>query len=115
MDHIVKINFFFRIPSGYRSFIYCTAIREGGEEEWNFALYRYFKETSQAERQNLLNGMACTKISWLVDQYLDNLLNNKTIRTTDALSGFRNVAIRPDAIIKSWNFFRASWDKVFSM
>ena len=35
-------------------------------------------------------------------------------RTTDALSGFRNVAIRPDAIIKSWNFFRENWDEVFS-
>ena len=57
--------------------------------------------------------MSCTRASWLIDRYLDNLLNNNTIRTTDALSGFRNIAIRPDSIIKSWNFFRANWDEVY--
>ena len=35
-------------------------------------------------------------------------------RTTDAFIGFINVAIRPDAIIKSWNFFRENRDEFFS-
>jgi hypothetical protein len=35
-------------------------------------------------------------------------------RTTDVFIGFLYVAIRPDAIIKSWNFFRENWDEFFS-
>ena len=35
-------------------------------------------------------------------------------RTTDAFIGFMYAAIRPDAIIKSWNIFRENRDEFFS-
>jgi hypothetical protein len=76
-------------------------------------LNRYLKENGQTERQNLLNGMSCARSSWLIDRFLDNLLNTSIIRSTDALSGFRNIAIRPDSIIKAWNFFRANWVEIY--
>ena len=57
--------------------------------------------------------MSCTRLSWLVDRFLDNLFDTNVIRTTDALSGFRSIAIRPDAIIKSWNFFKSNWNEVY--
>ena len=33
------------IPANYRSVVYCTAIREGGEKEYNFAADQYSNET----------------------------------------------------------------------
>ena len=49
--------YYFRIPSAFRSFIYCTVIREGDESEWNWAAYRFAKESSATERQNLVKNL----------------------------------------------------------
>ena len=88
-------------------------IRESGEKEWNFAAYRYNKETSSTERTNLLNGMSCTRLTWLVDRLLNNLINSSIFNQADSISGFRSVAIRPDGISKTWNFLKGNWDEMF--
>ena len=104
----------FRIPTGFRSFIYCTAIREGGDKEWNFAVNRYLKESGDTERTNLLTGLSCTKQSWLVDKFLNNLIDANMTRSIDVVSGLRQAAIRPDAILKTWIFVKANWNELFS-
>ena len=58
--------------------------------------------------------MSCTRLTWLVDKFLENLFDTDVIRASDAQSGLRSVAIRPDAIIKSWNFLKDNWDEVYS-
>ena len=57
--------------------------------------------------------MSCTRHSWLIERYFNNLLDTSIIRPGDALNGFRNAVIRPDAILKGWNFFKANWDTVY--
>ncbi len=103
-----------RIPSGFRSFVYCTAIREGGEKEWNFASYRYSKETDATERNNLLNGMSCTRLTWLISRFLNDLIDKDKVRIQDTLTGLRAAAIRPDSILKTWNFVKENWNELFS-
>ena len=62
-----------------------------------------------------LNGMSCTRVSWLVDKFLENLLNPNVVnQTNDAISGFRSAAIRSDAILKTWTFVKANWNRMVS-
>ena len=58
--------------------------------------------------------MSCTSKTWLVDRLLNNLFNTSIVRSGDAISGFRAAAIRPDAILKTWNFVKANWNEMFS-
>lgn len=44
-----------------RRLISCTAIENGGEEEWNFAKRIYLNSASPAEKKDLLSAMSCTK------------------------------------------------------
>ncbi len=57
--------------------------------------------------------MSCTRLTWLVDRLLNNLINPLIVNQADSISGFRAVAIRPDGIIKTWNFLKANWDEMF--
>ncbi len=58
----------FRISPDFRKFVYCTAIRNGGIEEWEFALGFYEKNYGvwvSMEKDKLLYGMACTGQPWI--------------------------------------------------
>ncbi len=58
----------FRISPDFRQFVYCTAIRNGGIEEWEFALGLYEKDYGvwvSMEKDKLLYGMACTGQPWI--------------------------------------------------
>jgi hypothetical protein len=57
--------------------------------------------------------MSCTRLTWLVDRLLNNLIDPLIVNQADAISGFRSVAIRPDGIIKTWNILKANWDEMF--
>ena len=41
--------------------VYCTAVANGGEEEWDFAWDRYQKSNVATEKSNMLSSMGCTK------------------------------------------------------
>ena len=57
-----------RIDPDLKSTVYCTAIAEGGEAEWNFA-YQQYKETNvAAERRTLMAAMGCTKQIWILSK-----------------------------------------------
>ena len=41
--------------------VYCTAVANGGENEWDFAWDRYQASNVASEKNSLLGSMACTK------------------------------------------------------
>ena len=68
MFKIVNWSIFFRIDPGIKSTVYCTAIGEGGIEEWEFALHRYMTENLAAEKSRLQAALACTKKTWILSR-----------------------------------------------
>ncbi len=48
--------------------VYCNAIREGGEEEWDFGWERYKKSNVASEKDNLLLSLSCSKEPWLLNR-----------------------------------------------
>ena len=93
--------------------MYCTAIREGGEREWDFAAYQFSKENDTNEQKNLLNGMSCSNKPWLVDKLLSSLIDPNVVKTSLTMMSLRSVAIKPEGIIKTWNFVKENWNELF--
>ncbi len=49
------------VPIDVKSVVVSTAIREGGEREWNFAFDRYKKSNVASEKDTLLNALTSTR------------------------------------------------------
>lgn len=66
---MVKLFFRSRIISpNLKGIIVCTAIREGGEEEWDFAFSRYTKSNVASEKAILLSSMTCSRQPWILSK-----------------------------------------------
>lgn len=98
------------IDPGIKSTVYCTAVAEGGIDEWNFVLHRYKTENVAAEKSRLQSALACSKQTWILSTYLRMAINPDEIRRQDAVSAI--VAISRNTIGRSlaWDFFRENWD-----
>lgn len=87
----------------------CTAIREGGQEEWFFA-YERLQQTSSSDTEKLLlqKVLACTEKPWLLQTYLSYILDDgSTLRAKTVLT---SVAGNPIGAGIAWNFFWSNWD-----
>ena len=103
-----------RIPGSYRSLVYCTAIREGGEKEYNFARSRYVKETDANLKNDLQSGMSCTRIGWVITKFLNDQLDKNIVRVQDTVAGIRAVASRSEGYLKAWIFVKENWDELYT-
>ena len=67
------MRIFFRINPNFRLVVYCQALAQGGEEEWNFVWKTYKEETDSQEKITLLNALACTKNNELAQRFISFL------------------------------------------
>lgn len=58
------------IPVDLRTTVYCTAIRHGSKDDWNFLFKRYEESMVSAERQTILFALTCTKKIYTLKKYL---------------------------------------------
>lgn len=65
----------FRVPLDLRSVVYCTAIRNGGDKEWNFLWHRYTKSNVGTEKTLILSALGCSREIWLLQRYVDQVLS----------------------------------------
>ncbi|XP_038078719.1 putative aminopeptidase-2 isoform X2 [Patiria miniata] len=90
---------------------FCTAIAEGGQDEWYFAFDLYQNlNTSTSVKSALLTAMACSKKPWILSTYLKSSLDSKIIRSQDREDVVTAVAGNPVGLPLAWDFFRANWD-----
>ncbi|XP_063912519.1 aminopeptidase N-like isoform X2 [Zophobas morio] len=81
------------ISKELRSVIYCTAIRHGGEKEWDFLWGQYKKSNVASEKNTIMNALGCTREMWLLRRYLEwSITPNSGIRKQDSSSVFGAVA-----------------------
>nr|CAD7587585.1 unnamed protein product [Timema genevievae] len=76
-----------------KSVVYCTALRHGGEQEWNFLWDRFLAYSNVSTEQTLILGiLGCTSDETLAHRYM-NLSLSKTsgIRTQDLSLVFSSV------------------------
>lgn len=57
-----------RINPNLKSVVYCNAIKDGGEEEWDFAWALFQNATVATEAEKLMHALACTTEPWLLNR-----------------------------------------------
>ncbi|XP_068228790.1 aminopeptidase N-like isoform X1 [Palaemon carinicauda] len=102
------------ISPNLKSTVYCRAIAEGGEEEWNFAWAQYLKSNVGSEKARLLSAMGCTNEIWILSRYLEmSFASESGIRKQDATRVFGAVAGNIVGRPLAWNFLQDKWDMIY--
>ncbi|XP_061014681.1 aminopeptidase N [Dama dama] len=101
------------IDPNLRSTIYCNAIAQGGQEEWDFAWSQLQQAQLVNEADKLRSALACTNHIWLLNRYLSYTLNPDLIRKQDATSTITSIASNVIGQSLAWDFIRSNWKKLF--
>ncbi|XP_007943359.1 aminopeptidase N [Orycteropus afer afer] len=101
------------IHPNLRSTVYCNAIAQGGEKEWNFAWDQFKKSTLVNEADKLRAALACSKQVWILNRYLSYTLNPDLIRKQDATSTISSIASNVIGHPLVWDFVQSNWRKLF--
>ncbi|XP_034944912.1 aminopeptidase Ey isoform X2 [Chelonus insularis] len=101
------------ISPNLKSVVYCTAIRTGGQAEWDFAWERYQKTNVGSEKDLLLYALGCTREPWILSRYLEwAITENSGIRKQDASRVFGAVASNPVGQSLVFSFLRNNWPRL---
>ena len=102
-----------RISPNLKSVVYCTAIRVGGQSEWEFAWQRYLASNVGSEKDLLLAALGCTRETWLLSRYLDwAITDNSEIRKQDVTRVFGSVANNVIGQPIAFNYLRNKWNQL---
>jgi len=72
-----------KINPNLRDVVYTTAIRLGGEDEWNFLWNRFLGEKIDSERLKLINALGVATSEKSITKYLDETLSMENVRLQD--------------------------------
>uniref|UniRef100_A0A1B6GWM4 Aminopeptidase n=2 Tax=Proconiini TaxID=565685 RepID=A0A1B6GWM4_9HEMI len=101
------------ISANLKSTVYCTAIREGGQPEWDFAWNRYLHTNVGSEKSLLLAALGCSRETWILARYLDRAVTeNSGIRKQDAAAVFAAVSSNVIGQPLAFAFLRDQWKRV---
>lgn len=94
------------VPLNLRSTVYCTAISQGTEEDWNFLWSRYRKSNVASERQTILSTLGCSKEVWILQRYMEKSFHPRSaIRKQDSSLCFQAVASREVGFLLAKQYF----------
>ncbi|XP_015184599.1 PREDICTED: aminopeptidase N isoform X1 [Polistes dominula] len=101
------------ISPNLKSVVYCTAIRAGGQVEWDFAWQRYLNTNVGSEKDLLLQALGCSREVWILSRYLDwAVTENSGIRKQDATRVFGSVARNVIGHPLAFNYLRNKWSRL---
>ncbi|XP_030369807.1 aminopeptidase N-like [Scaptodrosophila lebanonensis] len=81
------------IPLDMRATVYCTAIRNGRDDDWKFLWERYTISKEADDRVVLLSSLACTSKVWLLQRLIEALMqNNGPIPEIDTQFALESIA-----------------------
>ncbi|XP_075887548.1 aminopeptidase Ey-like [Nelusetta ayraudi] len=102
------------INPNLKSVVYCNAIKEGGEEEWDFAWALFQNATIATEAEKLMHALACTTEPWLLNRYLTYCLDSEKIRRMYATSVIVSIASNSVGQSLAWDFIQANWGSLYN-
>lgn len=57
-----------RVSANLKSFVYCTGIRAGDDNDWHTVWNRFLRTDLHTEQELLLNALGCTKNPQLIEK-----------------------------------------------
>ncbi|XP_014255315.1 aminopeptidase N-like [Cimex lectularius] len=101
------------ISPNMKGTVYCNALREGGQIEWDFAWEMYLKTNVISEKVLLLSALGCTRETWLLSRYLHwAVTEDSGIRKQDGATVFSTVASNQIGQSLAFAFVRDNWKKI---
>jgi aminopeptidase N len=88
----------------------CTAIRNGGSVEFNYAYEQYKKESDSSIRADIGYGVSCSLEETQLTNYLNDHMKNES---WDLFTAIRNVATNPMGSELAWNFVKSNWPVIY--
>lgn len=95
-----------------RAIVYCAAVSQGGDTEWEWMLQRSHTGNTISERLRALGCLSYTKKPYLLLRTLSLIFNSSAIRLQDAASVFVSVARNPLGRKIAWSFFQERYDDI---
>lgn len=109
-----KLFIIYSVPLDLRSVVYCTAIRNGGDREWQFLWNRYTKSNVGTEKTLILSALGCSREIWLLQRYLDWTLDESTgVRKQDRATVFKNVARNDAGLLLAKSFLFDNIEEIY--
>ncbi|PNF34108.1 Aminopeptidase N [Cryptotermes secundus] len=103
------------ISPNQKEVVYCTAIKHGGADVWNFAWKKYQLSNVGSDKEHLLEALGCSREPWILNRYLSWITSNSSgIRKQDGARVFVTVANNVVGHSLAFNFLRDNWDALQS-
>uniref|UniRef100_A0A6B2F4S9 Aminopeptidase n=1 Tax=Bothriechis nubestris TaxID=1766655 RepID=A0A6B2F4S9_9SAUR len=102
-----------RISPNLRSAVYCSAIRAGSLEDWDFAWKMFRQAPVISEADKLRAALTCSQTPWILQRYLHYTLDPSMIRRQDAISTINSIAGNVVGQSLAWDFLRMNWKTLF--
>ena len=80
-----------KIPVDLRPTVYCTAIRHGNEEDWNFLWQRYKESNVATEKRTIIFALSCSRNTKTLRNYIDMTYERGQIRKQDSAYAFGSI------------------------
>jgi len=101
------------ISPDLRSVVYCSALINGGEDEWNFLWEQYQKTNVATDQVLILNALGCTTKPDLLNRYLNYSINpDSGIRLQDRQSVFSAVYSRAGGVDIALSFLENNFETI---
>ncbi|CAF1185611.1 unnamed protein product, partial [Didymodactylos carnosus] len=101
------------IDANQRRVVYCTAIRLGSRNEFQFLLNQFQLSNDPLEKARIQLALTCTRDIELLRHLLNIHLNENVVRRQDALSGIRSICRNYVAETECWSFIQKRWHFLF--
>lgn len=92
-----------------RGTVYCTAVRIGGEQVWEWLLSKYYEEKDAHEKPLLRNSLSCTTQPWLLNRLFMMALED-TAMSSDRSAILSAIARNRNANSLVWENLHAMWE-----
>lgn len=115
LDTIFNVLLLPRIHPDLRSSVYCTAIKHGGQLEWDFAWKMSTNSSSAQDRDVILSALGCSRDPWILSRYLSFVLDPKSgIRKQDGRRVVSAVANNPGGRRLAFQFILNNFEDMFT-
>ncbi|KAL5020570.1 hypothetical protein ScPMuIL_003462 [Solemya velum] len=98
------------IDPDLRMSAYCCATRVGGAVMWDFLYNQYKLSDVAAERERILHALGCAEETWILNRYLNLILDTKSVDLQDISNIIEAVCQSREGQRLSWEFMTSNWD-----
>lgn len=99
------------VEADLREVVYGTAIRNGGDAEWDFLWEMYLKETIDSERNKMIYALGASVSEKSITRYLEETLESN-VRLQDVIYVYRGIGAYAPGRRFQFEWLKSNWEKI---